>query len=62
MPQKPKARGNTRKASAASKTKTQSERFIETARTIGVDESGAEFERALKKIIPRRRAAKPHRH
>ena len=32
--------------------KTQSERFIEAARNVGVDESGAEFERALSKIIP----------
>jgi hypothetical protein len=32
--------------------KPQRDRFIETARDIGVDESGAEFERALKKIAP----------
>lgn len=32
--------------------KKQSERFKETARTIGVDETGKEFERALKKLLP----------
>lgn len=57
MPQKSKARGSTRKTGAASKEKTQSERFIEAARAIGVDESGKEFERALKKIIPVKRRA-----
>lgn len=34
--------------------KEQSERFKETARELGVDESGKEFERALEKIVPRR--------
>jgi hypothetical protein len=45
MPQKSKARGSASKAGKAgarareaSDAKTQSERFIETARTIGVDE------------------------
>lgn len=33
--------------------KEQSERFMETARELGVDESGEEFERALRKIIPK---------
>ncbi len=32
--------------------KLQRERFIETARAIGVDETGEEFERALSKIVP----------
>jgi hypothetical protein len=31
--------------------KAQSERFIETARELDVDESGAEFERAFRKIV-----------
>lgn len=34
------------------KEKSQKERFIEAAREAGVDESGKEFERAIKKIIP----------
>jgi len=32
----------------------QSERFIETARQLGVDESGEEFERAVKILLPER--------
>jgi hypothetical protein len=62
MPQKPKARGSASKTgkagagkSAPSDAKTQSERFIETARLIGVDETGKEFERAIKKIVPARK-------
>jgi hypothetical protein len=35
--------------------KEQSERFIETARSLDADESGKEFERTVKKIIA------PHR-
>jgi hypothetical protein len=30
----------------------QSERFIEAARKVGVDETGEEFERAFGKIVP----------
>jgi hypothetical protein len=62
MPQKPKARKGSGKAKGqgrserASSEKTQSERFIETARAIGVDEDGKEFDLALRKIIPRRSA------
>lgn len=42
---------------AKKKTKeTQKERFIKAARSIGVDETGKEFEAALKKIIPPKRA------
>jgi hypothetical protein len=59
MPQKSKARRGASKTgkagarkSTASEAKTQSERFIETARILGVDESGKEFERALSKIAP----------
>jgi hypothetical protein len=32
----------------------QSRRFIETAREIGTDESPEAFERAFKKIVPRK--------
>ncbi len=55
MPQKPKARRSASKIGKAREAKTQSERFIETARILGVDESGKEFERALKKILPPRK-------
>jgi hypothetical protein len=51
MPQKPKARGSTHKTGASPEAKTQSARFIETARTLGVDESGKEFEKALRRIV-----------
>lgn len=37
--------------------KTQAERFIETARRIGVDETGEAFERAVDTIIKSRRRA-----
>lgn len=52
MAEKPKARKAPAKADAASKQKEQSARFIKAAREIGVDETGKEFERALKKVIP----------
>jgi hypothetical protein len=58
MSQKPKARKGSGKAKSKSRSKnespekTQGERFVETARIIGMDESGKEFERALKKIVP----------
>lgn len=42
------------KKSAADKQKEQSERFIETARTIGADESGEAFNKAFVKINPPR--------
>ena len=59
MDKKPKARSPAKRtAKAAKKKKTkekpQRERFIEAARSIGVDESGKEFDRALKKIVPPR--------
>jgi hypothetical protein len=37
------------------KDKSQRERFIETARQLSVDETGAEFERALERIAPPKR-------
>jgi hypothetical protein len=47
------AKGSRKKT--AGREKTQSERFIETARAVGVDETGKEFERALLKIAPPKR-------
>lgn len=51
-----KDRAKTGKAGSSKKMtqKEQSERFKETARELGVDESGEEFDRAFKKIVPRR--------
>lgn len=34
--------------------KDQRERFIKAARAIGVDESGREFEKGLKRILPQK--------
>jgi hypothetical protein len=58
MGRKPKARKikskdrSEKRSDREAAAKTQSERFIEAARAIGVDESGKEFERALKRIVP----------
>jgi hypothetical protein len=51
MGAKPKARGPKKQAKKA-KEKPQKARFIEAARKIGVDESGREFERLLKRVVP----------
>jgi hypothetical protein len=56
MATKPKARGTKKKApSTADKEiqKAQGERFIETARELGVDESGKDFEKVFKKVVRR---------
>lgn len=34
--------------------KPQSQRFIDAARESGADESGDEFERAFKKVVPKK--------
>jgi hypothetical protein len=53
MGKKPKAGRDLGKDRGKSEeVKTQAERFIEAAREIGVDESGKEFEKALRKIVP----------
>lgn len=57
MRAKPKARTGAGKAKKPKETQeAQSARFIETARKIGVDESGKEFERAISRIVPPQRA------
>jgi len=57
MRKKPKARNPAGKAKKPKETqKEQSARFVETARSIGVDESGREFENALARLVPRRPA------
>ena len=43
-----------KKAKPKLSDKEQSERFIKTARELGVDESGASFERAADKLLPAR--------
>jgi hypothetical protein len=56
MAQRPKAKPK-RKSPKDTKGKDekQSARFIEMARTLGVDESGKEFERILKRIARTKR-------
>lgn len=49
MAQRPKAKPKSK--GPKSTDKKQSERFIETARALGVDESGKEFELGLQKIL-----------
>ena len=53
----------TRKAKVPKKAddKEQSERFIEIAREYGTDETGKEFERAFKKVVPQKKPATPKR-
>ena len=53
MAEKPKPAKKAKRMTA----KEQSERFIQTARALGVDESGKEFNDALSKIVP---AKNPH--
>lgn len=58
MAQKPKAGAAKTIASPTEKQKAQSERFLKAAREAGVDETGREFERALRKLAPPKRAIK----
>ena len=44
-----------RKATPKLTDKKQSERFIETARKLGVDESGEGFEEAISRVLPKQR-------
>jgi hypothetical protein len=41
-----------KKATVTKKSQPQRQRFIETAKQLEVDESGAEFDKAFKKIVP----------
>lgn len=53
MAQKPKVGGTSKKAKPKPKAKDekQFERFIETARMLGVDEGDGTFDRAFKTIV-----------
>jgi hypothetical protein len=53
MAQRPKAKRKQRKQKDTDPY--QSERFIETARKLGVDESGKSFVQAFEKIVPPKR-------
>lgn len=51
--------GRPRNKPPALKGKTQHERFVETAKSLEVDESGAAFERAMKVIAPPVKPTRP---
>ena len=55
MGKKSKVGSVAKRPTKAAKKETQKERFIKAARSIGVDETGKEFEAALRKIVPSRR-------
>lgn len=52
MSKKPQAGRSKKTARKKEVAKTQSERFIEAARAAGVDESGEQFDAALKRLVP----------
>lgn len=52
MAQRPKAKPKRKGPKGTNTDKAQSARFIETARQLGVDESGSDFERAFVRIVP----------
>ena len=57
MHQKPRAgSGEESAAPKPKKEKSQKQQFIEAARKVGVDETGEEFERAIRQIVPRKKA------
>jgi hypothetical protein len=56
MDQRPKAKR--KRESLKSTDEEQSEQFKQTARKLGVDESGESFERAFKKLVPPKRRSK----
>jgi hypothetical protein len=49
---KPRPKPTGKKAPAAKDEKSQSERFIETARELGVDETGNTFDHTFRKLVP----------
>lgn len=53
------ARSCQRKRKGEKDERPQSERFKETARQLGVDESGDKFEQAFKKIVPEKKGTDP---
>ena len=52
MPQKSKTGRDPKKVEKPKDQKEQSARFIEAARKVGVDETGREFDSAIRRIIP----------
>ena len=59
MDSKPQVRSPTKKAAKIPKEKSQRTRFIEAARSIGVDETGQEFDEAFSKLVkPKQKGAR----
>lgn len=56
MGKKPKAGGSKKPPAKRMTQAEQSERFIRTARELGVDETGEEYSRAMDRIFPPRTA------
>lgn len=54
-----KAAGKPPKPKPEKDERPQAERFIETARQLGADETGKAFEKAFGKIVPAVNGAKP---
>jgi hypothetical protein len=46
---------STKKKSKPKSQAEQSERFLRAAQEVGADKSGKQFERALRKIVPRKK-------
>jgi hypothetical protein len=62
MGTKPKIRGPSKprkKVAGKAEERPQRERFIETARAIGVDQTGREFERLFELVTSSKRQQKP---
>ena len=51
-------KGKKRKPKTEPDNKAQSERFIQAARSLGVDESGQAFKRAMDALLPAKKKAK----
>ena len=47
-------KGKKRKPKGSPDNPEQSRRFIESARKLGVDESGADFQKAMDKLVPKK--------
>lgn len=49
-------KGKKRKRKTEPDDKAQSARFMKAAKAIGADQSGKDFERAMDRLVPRKRA------
>ena len=56
MAAKRKSKSKRKQSNTRTTDPAQSARFLETAKNLGVDESGAAFERAMEKLVPKTKA------